>query len=348
MTYAYDAAGELISASDPNASYTYAYDGVGRSVSSTEQIAGLADDRPYRPIQRGRISFRAFGHRRRHGRFRQRLRVRRRGRDDARSRKAAFPAATRSPTSWSHSPTTPTASSRRSPATPTWPAKTRSSPPHTPTTSRPPERFELHARHDDLGRLQLVLRPAKRGDAETSVDGTTNYTYDPTGQLLTATNTTTPSLDENYTYDSNGNRTSANGVTNTPTTGNQIASDGTYTYQYDNNGNLTAKVGVAGGSAAGTEIDYGWDYRNRLTSVTYKDNGSVTETIDYTYNAFNRLVGRVADVRWPAPQETVFVYDGENIALQFDGTGRARWERTTSPTAISGARRWIRSWPTSS
>ena len=42
MTYAYDAAGELISASDPNATYTYAYDGVGRSVSSTEQIAGLA------------------------------------------------------------------------------------------------------------------------------------------------------------------------------------------------------------------------------------------------------------------------------------------------------------------
>jgi len=55
--------------------------------------------------------------------------------------------------------------------------------------------------------------------------------------------------------------------------------------------------------------------------VTYKDNGSVTETIDYTYDAFNRLVGRVATFAGQAPQETVFVYDGENIALQFDGTG---------------------------
>ena len=100
--------------------------------------------------------------------------------------------------------------------------------------------------------------------------------------------------------------------------------------------------------AAGTEIDYGWDYRNRLTSVTYKDNGSVTETIDYTLDAFNRLVG--AWRRSPANRrrETVFVYDGENIALQFDGTGTSPLGGTTSPTAISGARRSIRSWPTSS
>ena len=322
MTYAYDAAGELISASDPNATYTYAYDGVGRSVSSTEQIAGLAAT----IVLTGRYN--AAG-------YLSELSATVGGTAD-------FVNAYEYDAAGEMTQISQTGVSDGDAVADKLVTFTYNADGQFSTITRyadlagEDEVVAASYSYDSLGRLSVLSYTQgtttlagyswsydlqNEVTQETSVDGTTTYTYDPTGQLLTATNTTTPSLDENYTYDANGNRTSANGVTNTPTTGNQITSDGTYTYQYDNNGNLTAKVGVAGGSAAGTEIDYGWDYRNRLTSVTYKDNGSVTETIDYTYDAFNRLVGRVATFAGQSPQETVFVYDGENIALQFDGTG---------------------------
>ena len=74
------------------------------------------------------------------------------------------------------------------------------------------------------------------------------------------------------------------------TTGdNQISSDGTYDYYYDANGNLVKQVAINGGS----EIDYQYDYRNRLTEVTNKDSsGRITQTVVYSYDAFNRLIGR--------------------------------------------------------
>jgi YD repeat-containing protein len=94
----------------------------------------------------------------------------------------------------------------------------------------------------------------------TSSDGTVTYTYDATGQLLSATYTSTTSSasgasgstsgatgsasalsDETYTYDANGNRVTANGDVYTTGTDNQLLSDGTYWYAYDADGNRTAR-----------------------------------------------------------------------------------------------------------
>ena len=145
----------------------------------------------------------------------------------------------------------------------------------------------------------------------TTVDGTTNYTSDATGQLTAAGSDT-------YAYDSNGNRTTANGSTYVTGVNNELLDDGTYTYTYDAEGNRLTKTD----KATGAETDYTWDYRDRLSSVTFKDgSGTVTETVYYQYDAFNHLVGETVSVPGQAAQETVWVYDRGQIVSQFDGTG---------------------------
>jgi RHS repeat-associated protein len=174
-------------------------------------------------------------------------------------------------------------------------------------------------------------------------DGTTVYTSDSTGQLLTAANTTTPVLNENFSYDSNGNRTNS-GYQTGPN--NELLSDGTYTYSYDGEGNQTARWvnnnGVSESSPQSGDTDvtiYTWDNRNRLTSMTqyanydaYKGLGSYNSptpemTVTYIYDAFDRWIGEtVTAYSGGSPssvQTTDFVYDGNQIVLQFDkdGTG---------------------------
>ncbi|HEV3415623.1 MAG TPA: RHS repeat-associated core domain-containing protein, partial [Pirellulales bacterium] len=66
------------------------------------------------------------------------------------------------------------------------------------------------------------------------------------------------------------------------------------------------------------ETDYGWDNRDRLVSV--KDfSGSthaLTQEVDYSYDMFNRLVGRSM-----GSSTERFVYDGNNATLAFNGSG---------------------------
>ena len=165
----------------------------------------------------------------------------------------------------------------------------------------------------------------------TTVDGTTTYTYDPAGQLISATLGGTEV--ESYTYDDNGNRETANGDTYDTGDDNQLTSDDSYTYTYDAEGNRTTKFVDADGD--GLDADdrditiYTWDYRNRLTEVEHfaAYANYVADTSDqvvrYTYDAFNRLIGRTLDKDGAAAniedlQKSVYVYDGDQIALQFD------------------------------
>jgi RHS repeat-associated protein len=72
--------------------------------------------------------------------------------------------------------------------------------------------------------------------------------------------------------------------------------------------------------------EYEWDHRNRLVGVTEKDDMSTTlSTIDYSYDAFNRLVRRTYDDDGPggnAATEQFWSYDGGSInaVLDFAGT----------------------------
>jgi RHS repeat-associated protein len=142
-----------------------------------------------------------------------------------------------------------------------------------------------------------------------SVDGASNYSYDPTNQLTGANHTS--QVNEAYAYDANGNRTSGGTVTSA---NNQLLSDGTYSYTYDGEGNRTKRTEIATGKVT----DYVWDYRNRLASVLFKDAlGVVTKTIDYIYDGNNQRIGKSID---GAVTER-YVIDRNQIALVFDGAG---------------------------
>lgn len=99
------------------------------------------------------------------------------------------------------------------------------------------------------------------------------YTYDDTNQLASVTNAAISGLtppfavpaNENYLFDANGNRKSASGTAQSAAgTQNRLQTDGTYSYTYDAEGNTTQRANMATGAVT----DYGYTYKNWLTSVT--------------------------------------------------------------------------------
>jgi RHS repeat-associated protein len=149
------------------------------------------------------------------------------------------------------------------------------------------------------------------------VDGAITYGYDNTNQLTSADNPS-PLADESYSYDENGNRTMAG---YTVGDNNQVTSDGTHNYAYDDEGNLLTKTTIA----TSAKEEYTWDYRNRLTKVTFKDgSNNVLKTVDYAYDVFDRLIRRTYDSDGPgaaSPTDQFFSFMGDSIdpALQFEG-----------------------------
>ena len=144
----------------------------------------------------------------------------------------------------------------------------------------------------------------------TNPDGVIDYTYDERGQLTGAESDY--QADESYSYDGNGNRTNPGYSTGS---NNRLLSDGVYNYQYDGEGNRTVRTEIATGEVT----EYSWDYRDRLIGVVTLDSeGNILETNSYTYDVFNRRLSKSAQ----GSVLEVFVYDGEHIALVFDGDGR--------------------------
>ena len=169
--------------------------------------------------------------------------------------------------------------------------------------------------------------------------GTVKYTSDSTGQLTGASGGQPAS--ESYVYDANGNRetvtTNGNQVTCVTGPDNELLYDGTYTYSYDAEGNQTARWIASTTSpletqpgAGDTDITiYTWDNRDRLTSVTTYDNYAdysaatpvPTQTVTYIYDAFNRWIGETITTTGSGTTQTRYVYDGNQIVMQFDGPG---------------------------
>jgi RHS repeat-associated protein len=120
--------------------------------------------------------------------------------------------------------------------------------------------------------------------------------------------------------DANGNRTMSGYLT---AANNRVTSDGTYNYQYDHEGHRIKQTEIATGKVT----SYTWDFRGRLTDITYQAssyvNSHVYRRIHYTYDGFDRLINKEIDTNGDGTYETSesYVYDGANIVLVLNSAG---------------------------
>ena len=116
---------------------------------------------------------------------------------------------------------------------------------------------------DSLGRNKSILEPYESGDEANSTGGTTYYTYDIFGNLLTTQN---PEGNKTtITYDDLGRKTSMDDTYM-----------GYWSYGYDENGNLTSQI-----DGKGNETTITYDDINRMLTKSYlSDNRVVTHTYD--------------------------------------------------------------------
>ncbi len=172
-------------------------------------------------------------------------------------------------------------------------------------------------------------------------DGDIAFGYDSRDQL-TSTNRPGTSLDESFSYDAAGNRqskTRGSAAAQSSLYGNayqqnRLQSDALFTYTYDKEGNLLTKKSLG---ATPLHVTYVWDYRNRLTSVVYRQydptqalpegvtTNPITKQVDLSYDALDRLIGYSVDRDGAGPLDVAtdqFVYDGDQIYLQMDSSNR--------------------------
>ena len=168
-------------------------------------------------------------------------------------------------------------------------------------------------------------------------DGAVSYQYDARDQLSAAifSNPALVQFNESYGYDLNGNRETASGQSYSTEAGshNRLKSDGQYSYDYDREGNRTARYVDQDGNGQLSPGDrdvtqYNWDHRNRLTTVTTRASQGTTTTkaVEFTYDVFDRRIGKQLDANGDGifDESTSWVYDDQHIALEFtdpDGAG---------------------------
>jgi RHS repeat-associated protein len=152
------------------------------------------------------------------------------------------------------------------------------------------------------------------------------YAYDTNGELTSASGTLAGSnYSVNYSYDLNGNRTMTGYQTGS---GNELLSDGTYSYTYDKNGNTLTQTNIATGSVT----YYTWDFENRLTEVKVENSqGQVLNDETFTYDMFGNRIG----VSLNGVQQLYTVYDGSNPYMDFNGSGQLTQRYLTNPNALS-------------
>ncbi|HZZ79558.1 MAG TPA: RHS repeat-associated core domain-containing protein [Gemmataceae bacterium] len=211
-------------------------------------------------------------------------------------------------------------------------------------TYSPMDEIETETRYSDLAGTALVGSTvyAYDGDEQTtsilSYDSTSaiienySYTYDPAGNLATQTengdysyfnydgaNQLTlvgflPSgsmtyVYSNYGYDAAGNRNTGG---STPTTGNQLTTDGTWDYTYDPKGNLIEKDSVS----TSEKWTYAFNNANELTEVKhFNTSGVLAETVDYKYDVFGEEIERDVTPTGSGTTTTKFAVNGWNPAL---------------------------------
>jgi len=150
--------------------------------------------------------------------------------------------------------------------------------------------------------------------------GVQSFGYDALDRLASATHPLllTP---QSFDYDPVGNRTTNGSLYNA---GNQLTEDANFTYQYDLNGNLTRKTF----KTSGNHTDYTYDAENRLIKVEEFAFGASTPfaVSSYRYDGLGRRIEKVGN-----GQTRRYVYDGEDILLEYDGANVLQARYTHGP-----------------
>ena len=131
------------------------------------------------------------------------------------------------------------------------------------------------------------------------------HTYDALQRLKTGGTTGTA---ECCTYEVGNRTTSFLLPTHTHNDLNRLLEDDSFTYTYDNNGNLATKTSKANPTAVTT---YHWDAQDQLIQINLPNSTTVT----YKYNGLGRRIEKNV-----TGSITRYVYDGENILLEYDGS----------------------------
>ncbi len=213
-------------------------------------------------------------------------------------------------------------------------------------TPPPGAAMEVSLSYDPAGRLQNIVYPngvvsAYGYDAKGRLDSLSHtvapnpafashsYTYNPVGNIkdildqVNPINNRTHNYDvlqrlktggtttnaETYEYDLVGNRTTSFlSSSHNHDDLNRLTEDDQYIYTYDNNGNLETKTD----KAIPTEVTtYHWDAQDQLIQIDRPDGTTVT----YKYDGLGRRIEKSV-----AGSVTRYVYDGEDIFLEYDGT----------------------------
>ena len=168
---------------------------------------------------------------------------------------------------------------------------------------------QLTATSTPINQATYAYNPVGNRTSLTDRRGSQAFGYDTLDRLTSATHPLlgTPQA---FAYDAVGNRTTGGSVVNV---GNQLTADANYGYQYDDNGNLTRKTFLATGNYS----QYTYDAENRLTKVEdfVAGNPTAFATSTYRYDGLGRRIEKVAN-----GQTKRYIYDGEDILLEYDGT----------------------------
>ena len=179
---------------------------------------------------------------------------------------------------------------------------------------------QIVASATQINQAEYLYNPVGNRTSLTDRRGNQAFGYDTLDRLTSASHPllATPQA---FAYDAVGNRTTGGSVVNA---GNQLTADATHSYQYDDNGNLTRKTVLA----TGNFTQYTYDAENRLTKVEDFVAGNPTPafTSTYRYDGLGRRIEKVAN-----GQTTRYVYDGEDILLEYDGTNTLQARYTHGP-----------------
>jgi RHS repeat-associated protein len=158
---------------------------------------------------------------------------------------------------------------------------------------------DLNYQYDNVGNITAIGELTR----------TRGFTYDLLQQVIAGG---TPTEPETYLYDGEGNRVASH-LSNTHIADetNRLLEDDDFTYAYDIVGNLISRTKIASGDVT----LYVYDGFNRLSEVTRADGVVVA----YFYDALDRRVRKDITATDASVATTAYIYDGEDIIMEFTG-----------------------------